>query len=234
MLRQIVKIANKLDSLGLTKEADVLDRYIHKMAAGPVTMAPGNILYEDGRAATMVPSAPFLNKFYASKPKTLSEFNGLLGGLVEEIGNIPGQKVFSDEIMSFPPKKGDTTWSGATSLAFKEYAEAAGLPEAGTSWKDFALKNRYQPTLFGIYKFWEDTISKVVEKAKSGAGDIGEKAEGELPNFPDIPSPPSPSSAGQASRPSNLGGVITKDEPAMPAYKPGTYDRTDATLPTPR
>lgn len=33
MLRQIVKIANKLDSLGLTKEADVLDRYINKMAA---------------------------------------------------------------------------------------------------------------------------------------------------------------------------------------------------------
>jgi hypothetical protein len=32
MLRQMVKIANKLDSLGLTKEADVLDRYIHKMA----------------------------------------------------------------------------------------------------------------------------------------------------------------------------------------------------------
>ena len=32
MLRQIVKIANKLDSLGLTKEADVLDRYIQKVA----------------------------------------------------------------------------------------------------------------------------------------------------------------------------------------------------------
>ena len=32
MLRQMVKIANKLDSLVLTKEADVLDRYINKMA----------------------------------------------------------------------------------------------------------------------------------------------------------------------------------------------------------
>ena len=30
----MVKIANKLDSLGLTKEADVLDRYIQKMAGG--------------------------------------------------------------------------------------------------------------------------------------------------------------------------------------------------------
>jgi len=32
MLRKIVKIANKLDSLGLTKEADVLDKYISKIA----------------------------------------------------------------------------------------------------------------------------------------------------------------------------------------------------------
>lgn len=32
MLREIVKIANKLDSLGLTKEADVLDTYLSKSA----------------------------------------------------------------------------------------------------------------------------------------------------------------------------------------------------------
>ena len=32
MLKRLVKIANKLDSLGLTKEADVLDRYITKVA----------------------------------------------------------------------------------------------------------------------------------------------------------------------------------------------------------
>jgi hypothetical protein len=32
MFRNLVKIANKLDSLGLTKEADILDNYIRKMA----------------------------------------------------------------------------------------------------------------------------------------------------------------------------------------------------------
>lgn len=32
MLKQIVKIANKLDSLGLTKEADILDGYLSKIA----------------------------------------------------------------------------------------------------------------------------------------------------------------------------------------------------------
>jgi hypothetical protein len=35
MFKNLVKIANKLDSLGLTKEADVLDRYIKKVAALP-------------------------------------------------------------------------------------------------------------------------------------------------------------------------------------------------------
>jgi hypothetical protein len=34
MLREIAKIANKLDSLGLTKEADILDTYLSKTAAG--------------------------------------------------------------------------------------------------------------------------------------------------------------------------------------------------------
>lgn len=34
MLKELVKVANRLDSLGLTKEADALDRWINKMAAG--------------------------------------------------------------------------------------------------------------------------------------------------------------------------------------------------------
>lgn len=34
MIRKLVKIANKLDSLGLTKEADILDAYAVKLAAG--------------------------------------------------------------------------------------------------------------------------------------------------------------------------------------------------------
>lgn len=34
MLKELVKVANRLDSLGLTREADVLDRWINKVAAG--------------------------------------------------------------------------------------------------------------------------------------------------------------------------------------------------------
>lgn len=34
MLKELVKVANRLDSLGLMKEADILDRWINKVAAG--------------------------------------------------------------------------------------------------------------------------------------------------------------------------------------------------------
>lgn len=233
MLRQIVKIANKLDSLGLTKEADILDRYIQKMATGPATVGQSNVIYDDQARAQLAPGAA-LAKFYRSTPATLSEFNGLLGRLVEEVGKIPGQNVFSKEVIDFPPKEGDTTWSGATKLAFREYAEAAGFQEAGISWKDFALKNRYQPTLFGIYKFWENTIGKVLDKAKSGFSTtlgIGEKVEGELPTFADISPSPAPSPSAQASSPAT-GGTVTPEEKAMPAYRAGPPRQPDATIPT--
>lgn len=229
MLRQMVKIANKLDSLGLTKEADVLDRYINKMAA--VTQGPGDVIYEDGRARGAL-GASLKNKFYASKPQTLSEFNGFLGGLVEEIGKIPGQKVFHEMTLRYPPKQGDTTWSGSTNGAFKDYAKAAGFPEAGTSWKDFAIKNRYQPTLFGIYKFWEDTIGKVMDKANSGAGtgddDFLTKLHEGSENVPVTVPSPSP----QVSRPA-VGGTIT-DPATIPMYKSGPPPAPDFKVPVDR
>jgi hypothetical protein len=34
MLKNLVKVANRLDSLGLTKEADAVDKFIRKMAGG--------------------------------------------------------------------------------------------------------------------------------------------------------------------------------------------------------
>lgn len=229
MLRQIVKIANKLDSLGLTKEADVLDRYIQKMAAGPVVVAPENTYYDDQARAQHAPGES-LRKFYASSPKTLSEFNGLLGQLVEEIGKIPGQNVFSKEIIDSSPKEGDLTWSGATNLAFKEYANAAGFPEAGGSWVNFAKNNRYQPTLFGIYKFWENTIGKVLDKAKSDFSttfSIGEKVEGQAPTFADITPSPTPSSSPQAT----TGGSNITEERADSAYRGSTTSKEDVKIP---
>ena len=41
MLKELVKVANRLDSLGLTREADVLDRWINKVAAGAPRVTSG-------------------------------------------------------------------------------------------------------------------------------------------------------------------------------------------------
>ena len=329
MLRQIVKIANKLDSLGLTKEADVLDRYIQKVAqesyqetdygmsqdspydrimrdeklkdaeqraqtyqyeqkemklaesisedvifntpdylkASPATFKDSfmkawlsstnprgsfsnqeawrdtgikmaNKMWDkygrsDAGTAEKPPVIPKnpkkradLTKFYASKPATLSEFNGLLGQLVEEIGKIPGQDVFSKEIIDFRPKQGDTAWSNATNLAFREYANAAGFPEAGGSWANFAKNNRYQPNLFGIYKFWENTIGKVLDKAKSDFSttfSIGEKGEGKVSTFADMPTP---SSSPQAT----TGGAKITEEEVGTSYKGSTISKADVKI----
>lgn len=40
MLKDLVKVANRLDSLGLTKEADILDSFVRKTAGATRTMAP--------------------------------------------------------------------------------------------------------------------------------------------------------------------------------------------------
>lgn len=41
MLKELVKVANRLDSLGLTREADILDRWINKVAAGAPRVTSG-------------------------------------------------------------------------------------------------------------------------------------------------------------------------------------------------
>jgi hypothetical protein len=87
-----------------------------------------------------------------------------LGGLIADIKRNPSQVVFNESVLSDPPSGKDSSWNDKTDAAFAQYAVAAGLPEAGKNWASFAKKNDYEPTMFGIYKFWENTIGKVLEK----------------------------------------------------------------------
>ena len=58
MLKELVKIANKLDIIGLTKEADVIDNFLSKIAKSetkilPFTVLAGNTfsqMYQDNTA----------------------------------------------------------------------------------------------------------------------------------------------------------------------------------------
>jgi hypothetical protein len=163
MLKELSSLASRLDRKGFTKEADILDGIIQKLAQVATVGAPG-LTYSGGRGYDLGGSQS--EKFYKAKPKTMSEFNHFLGSLISEFAKNPYQKVFSKSVIDNPPSMSDSTWNDKTAKAFLQYCVAAGFPAAGLSsnlfsWKNFAVKNGYEPTLNGIYAFWEDTIDKV-------------------------------------------------------------------------
>ena len=89
MLRNLVKVANRLDSLGLTKEADVVDRFILKMAQMEEVVEPEmeeEVDYKTKDASSRVRDAiaattnrdgsymrHFLNAFITRNPSKESE-----------------------------------------------------------------------------------------------------------------------------------------------------------------
>lgn len=163
MLKELSSLASRLDMKGFTKEADILDGIIQKLAQVATVGAPG-VTYSGGRGYEL--GGLQSEKFYKAKPKTMSEFNHFLGSLISEFAKNPYQKVFSQSVIDNPPSMADSSWNDKTAKAFLQYCVAAGFPSAGLSgslfsWKNFAVKNGYEPTLNGIYAFWEDTIDKV-------------------------------------------------------------------------
>jgi hypothetical protein len=184
MISKIANIANKLDNLGLTKEADVLDRYLNKLAQQVATTGVAGAKYETGRQITPGYAGGKSKVWYRAKPKSISEFNAHLGALMKDIAKNPAQNVFSLSTLKNPPSASETRWNQATTgKAFAEYATAAGFPAAGVNWEKFAKENNYEPTLIGIFRFWEDNFDKVAEKGL--ASYIGEKEEGELVTWND-------------------------------------------------
>jgi len=167
MIKDLAKLATRLDRLGLTKEADVLDAVMVKLAQQtPATTGTPGAFYVGGKKLPYTRPTTYVKKFYHSKPKDLAEFNQYLGEIIKNISAFKGQKQFSPQVVNNPPSKTDTTWTPKTQAAFKEYAIAAGFPEAGQNWQEFAKKNDYEPTLLGIYRFWVDTIENVERESR--------------------------------------------------------------------
>ena len=166
MIKDLAKLATRLDRLGLTKEADVLDAALNKLAQEVATTGAPGSHYVGGKKQPYQRPLTYVEKFYHSKPKDLAEFNQYLGEIIKNIAALEGQRQFSPQVVNNPPSKTDTTWTSKTQAAFKEYANAAGFPDAGQDWQAFAQKNGYEPTLLGIYRFWVDTIEKVESKAR--------------------------------------------------------------------
>ena len=68
MIKELVKIANRLDTLGLTKEADVLDRWVErhiKLAAGVTyDIKPNGKLYRFDRYIYLEPNDPETKNYF--------------------------------------------------------------------------------------------------------------------------------------------------------------------------
>jgi len=182
MIKDLARLASRLDQLGLTKEADVLDSAMRKLAQVATTGVAG-ATYSDGRQTTSGRPGGTVAKFYKAKPKTIAEFNKFLSALIVDISKDPLQGVFSSKIVSNAASlASQTTWSPMTNDAFKEYATAVGFPTAGISWESFAKGNKYEPTMFGIYSFWSATIAKAIGKISvESLTDLGQKEEGDIP-----------------------------------------------------
>jgi hypothetical protein len=162
MIKDLAKLATKLDRLGLTKEADVLDSALKKLAQQVATTGVEGATYSGGRQMTPGFAGGPTVKFYKAKPKSISEFNAFLGGLISDAAKDPSQTAFSDSVLKNLPRKSDNTWTPRTNAAFKEYAVAAGEPDAGVNWEAFAKKSRkYAPSIDGVYRFYDDTIDRV-------------------------------------------------------------------------
>jgi len=162
MIKDLAKLATRLDRLGLTKEADVLDSALKKLAQQVATTGVEGATYSGGRQMTPGFSGGPTVKFYKAKPKSISEFNAFLGGLISDAAKDPSQNAFSDSVLNNLPKKSDNTWTARTNEAFKEYAVVAGEPYAGVDWQAFAKKSgKYAPSIDGVYRFYDDTIERV-------------------------------------------------------------------------
>jgi len=158
MLKKLVKIANRLDDFGLTKEADVIDAVIQKMAQ--VEGVPGG-KYQGGRLVSVTTGGPTV-KFYASKPESIQALNKILADLVKEFGSEfeghLGKKPFSEDLVRNPPRASDTNWTSRTEAAFDAFADAVGIPDAGANWVSYAKGNGYAPSIDGILAFVEDRL----------------------------------------------------------------------------
>jgi len=187
MIKDLARLASRLDQLGLTKEADVIDNAMKKLAQQVATTGVAGATYSGGRQITPGMSGGAVAKFYKAKPKSIAEFNKFLSALILDVAKDRLQRVFSRTTISNAPSIAtQTTWSPMTGSAFREYAAAVGYPAAGISWESFAKSNNYEPTMLGIFAFWSNTIAKAMEAGRVAVErltDIGQKEEGDIPTY---------------------------------------------------
>ena len=154
-LKELMKIANKLDSLGLTAEADILDKFMRKVAQelSDLPSQPGYAThgYPGGDASKR------MQGFLYSSPRDLAEFNNQLAELFEFVPET-SQVVPVSVLRALP--YGETTWGDKTQAAFAAFCSLVGAGAASKDWESYANQNQYEPTIAGVFKFWDENKKK--------------------------------------------------------------------------
>jgi len=212
MLREIAKIASKLDSLGLTKEADVLDKFLVKAAEDYSGLSdkpaqPGYATH--GYPGGDKSKAP--QGFLYASPRTLAEFNDQLAELFEFVPET-SQVVSTAVLRSLP--YGETQWTEKTANAFYAFCSLVGKSEASRNWETYANANGYEPTLAGVIKFWDENkeaayhfiVSDLKSRQKEGTDNDWRNGMVPISSQPAVPSTPNASAQGYNNMNPGKGG----------------------------
>lgn len=162
-LRELAKVADKLDSLGLTKEADTVDSFIRKMAKEVAFKINGVTYY---------------------KAENIHQFNNNLADAAESLVKAHVRPDLFRSI-NFDALRSDTKWGTQTINVFKAFCDAFGNSEACAGWKEYAIKHNYSPTISGVEDFIAENAGKLEGEVSSGLARM-EKGEGALGEAPDM------------------------------------------------
>jgi hypothetical protein len=198
MLSKLAKIANRLDSIGLTKEADVLDAFIRKVATTPP--------YRDSPPNADVANLPYNSTFTS-------------GIHPEEIQPQPGSPFLRTDTVGWEKYEAATGMIGTTvRQAWVRYTQsgAAGVDpsfKSFTSWYNNQLKNVWG----GKHKSPSEVIKLLNERATAQAM-AGSHVDASSPSAiaqydkdfeKDLADPwKSGSGSAQAARPSPVSGSV--------------------------
>lgn len=198
MLSKLAKIANRLDSIGLTKEADVLDAFIRKVATTPP--------YRDSPPNADVAALPYKSTFPSGKRP-------------EEIQPNPPSPFLRTDTVGWEKYEAATGMIGPkVKEAWVRYTQsgAAGVDpsfKSFTSWYNNQLKNVWG----GGHKSPTEIIKLLNERATAQAM-AGSHVDASSPSAiaqydkdfeKDLADPwKSGSGSAQAARPSSVGGGV--------------------------
>lgn len=192
-IKKIASIANKLDNLGLTKEADILDSFLEKIAQDGAEYTPYYAEMPSGMDISSKMEAE--EKLKELRSRSVPTTSGDPAKPLKVVTHGPadeqyprGRPYYAAKPETINQFKSFLTgilnsdlgynykllqsgrWDDKEDdirVAFAKFAELAGAPDAGASWTVWANKSgnkEYTPNIQGIYNFWKNNVDGVYSK----------------------------------------------------------------------